>query len=195
MVRVANESDINQLALIHFEELRNDFLPSLGIHFLRKLYKGMLLEKNIRIYVDKKGSVITGFVVGSLKFDETFVKIISKNLIAFIAALIYRVVVNPFVIIKIIQTFFYTNYSRAKNVDAELVVIAVDRKYHRIGIGKKLVINIEDYFLKNEINNYKVTVNSNNSKANKFYRSLNFTKKGHIFIYGKKLNLYIKSIK
>ncbi|MCL5432984.1 MAG: GNAT family N-acetyltransferase [Patescibacteria group bacterium] len=195
MLRKGKKADVNKLARIHFLELESDFLPSLGEKFLRLLYLNLIQSKDIYIWVEDSNGNIRGFVVGSENFDVVFKQIIIKNFIKYIFLILPQILKKPAIINNIIETLFYTRRVRINASRAELIVISVLKKYQRIGLGKGLVFALEETFISKKIKQYKVSVNAANLVANTFYSSLNFKKVSNFFLYGKKINLYIKKLK
>lgn len=194
MLRNANIRDIKKLAKIHFTELNSDFLPSLGERFLELLYLSLIQSKNTYMCVYQLNGDIHGYVVGSKNFSDVFKKVILNNFIKYTLLIFPQLIKKPVIIKKIIETFFYTKKEGNETPSAELVVISITKKYHRRGIGKKLVKALEKKFVHQGIKKYKVTVNAKNLAANSFYTHLGFEKSHNFSLYGKKINLYIKQI-
>lgn len=195
MVRKANLSDINKLAQIHLSELNSDFLPSLGIKFLRALYLDLATLDRVYILVYEQEGKVEGFIVGSKDFDKDFKKIITGNFIRYSFLIFPQIIKTPFIVKNILETFLYTKKEGKNLPNSELVIIAISEKYHHRGIGKKLVLALDDIFAKEKISRYKVSVNKKNAVANKFYNALGFRKHSEFSLYGKIINLYIKQIK
>lgn len=194
MFRRVNKLDLNKLARIHFLELRFDFLPSLGENFLRQLYSNLAQSKNTYIWVIEVNNNVLGFVVGSKNFSIVFKNIIRKNFLDYILILLPQIIRKPTILSSIIETFFYTRKEGDRMPEAELIVIAILSKFHRKGLGRKLILYLEKEFIDNGVKQYKLTVNAKNKTANSFYKSLEFNKHHDFSLYGKKLNLYTKKI-
>jgi ribosomal protein S18 acetylase RimI-like enzyme len=194
MYRRAVLSDIKAISKIHSIELRTDFLPLLGIPFLEKLYESLISEKDIFIWVVDMAGNVEGVIVGSINFSKNFKDVISQNFLIFIFLLIPAIIKKPQICFKIFETLFYTKRAGKGEAQAELVVIAVSKKLQRKGHGKKLISFLEKD-LKKKVREYKVSVNAGNLKANLFYKSLGFKKMYDFLLYGKKINLYKKTLK
>lgn len=194
MLREANKSDIQALAKIHLQELRFDFLPSLGEKFLLLLYRNLLENKTVYIYVAEQKSNIQGFIVGSKNFNKVFKNILLKNFIQYVMIIIPQLILKPFLCKNVFETIFYVKKEGEDVPEAELIIICVASRYHHKGIGKKLVFLLEKVFYKKNVKNYKVSTTDKNIIANLFYRSLGFVYHHNFFLYGKKINLYVKQI-
>lgn len=194
MVRKANISDVSAIAHIHFLQLNSDFLSSLGESFLCYLYKVFVEDKELIVLVCEERGEILGFITGSRNFDENYKKIVVRNFFKF-SLLVITASFKDFNILKnIFETIFYTKKQPVTSIKAELISIAVDNKFHRKGVGRKLINNLEKIFKSKNIGIYKVSVNKSNERANLFYKSLNFKKRGEYILYNRKINLYSKRI-
>ncbi|MBI5122701.1 GNAT family N-acetyltransferase [Candidatus Roizmanbacteria bacterium] len=189
MIKKAEISDIDSIVKLHRTELKTEFLPSLGKNFLIKLYQDLYLRKNCIILVAKDHNNLKGFIVGSKKFSDDFYFVIKHNFLKYFLLLIPQVLLHPKIFIKILETFLYTK-KQGLSPDAELVVIAVSKKYRRKGNGKKLVRELEKILKKQKINNYKVTVGASNF----FYKSLRFEELRKFKFYDKVFHVYTKKL-
>lgn len=195
MLRSGKKSDVVSLAKIHLLEFSSDFLPSLGQSFLRLLYSDFLQNKNVSVLVEDLDSQVQGFIVGSRDFRSVFKNIIIKNLIKYMLILIPQVIKNPKLIKNIIETSFYLKKEGIDTPKAELVIIAILKKYQRRGLGRNLTLALEKDFISQKIKTYKVSVDSKNVIANSFYLSLGFIKSHDFYIYNRKFCLLKKYIK
>lgn len=195
MLRRGKQSDVINLAKIHLLEFNSDFLPSLGQRFLRLLYSDLLQNKNVYVWVEDSDNNVQGFIVGSKDFNSVFKNIIIKNFIKYVFILIPQILRNPKLVKNIIETLFYLKKEGINTPKAELVVIAILKKYQRRGLGRNLILALEKDFMSQKIKSYKVSMNAKNLTANSFYLSLGFTRNHDFFIYNERMCLFIKRIK
>jgi len=195
MLRTAKLSDVGRLAELHSSELSTDFLPSLGMPFLVLLYTKLIKSPNIYILVFESTGRVEGFIVGGSNFDKTFKNILSENIIQFSIVITPHVLKKPQIIKKIIETMFYTQKFGSRASSAELVVLAVSKRFQRIGLGRKLVNILERKLKGIGISKYRVSVNAGNAVANSFYKALSFVEYNKFELYGKEINIYIKKLK
>lgn len=190
----ADKSDIDNISDIHIGALNNDFLPQLGKGFLRELYSGLLEDEETiclvhKSSINKKKVEISGFVVGSTNTREMFSKVYSKKKIKLFFAVIKRLITKPSLIFKVIETMRYPKKMDCSKLEAELVIIAVNKDYQGQGIGRKLCHELNKWFRKKDIYEYKVTTYSDKN-ANKFYKKTGFKKICSITLNNKKANVY-----
>lgn len=195
MLRRGKESDAANLAKIHLLEFSSDFLPSLGQSFLHLLYSNLLADDNVYIWIEDSNDQVHGFIAGSKNFNSVFKNVIIKNLIKYTVILIPQVLRNPKLVKNIFETLFYPKREGVDKPKAELIIIAILKKYRRKGLGKSLVLALEKDFMFHKVKQYKVSMNAKNLVANSFYLSLGFTKSHDFYLYNQKVSLFTKLIK
>ena len=183
--------DAKTIAKIHASALKDDFLPSLGINFLTIFYKGLYAIKGVSIFGSKRGTRITGFIVGTDDMSGLFKKILKNNFLTLSWFLFLTVIRKPALIIKIAETFLYPG--KEAGPKAELVVIAIQKNYQGKGLGKSLVKELEREFRKNKVKEYKLTVHAD-KKAVRFYEKLKYKRIGEFMLYGKEWFIYSRKI-
>ena len=180
-----------QITSIHISELRGDFLPSLGFNFLQSVYQGVIGRKRIWSFIYIEKGEVGGFIIGTSDMGYFFKEAMRENFLKLAFFLLIKLILNPFLIKNVLETFLYPK--KEIGPKAELVVIAVMKKFQGKGIGKKLMLKLEEVFQENKVKNYKVTVHQD-KKANSFYEYLNFKRVGEFSLYGKIWYTYEKTI-
>lgn len=192
MIKPLGLKQIPEIAGIHASELKNDFLPSLGSEFLELLYLGVLKKGMAFGFVAQEKNKIVGFIIGTKNMNNFFKSAITSNLIKMIYLIFLKVLKKPAIISNILETLLYTKKDRGPK--SELVVIAVLKKWQGKGIGKKLIKSLENYFKKDKIKSYKLTVYADKEAVN-FYKRLSYIKLSEFSLYGKQWYIYEKNIK
>lgn len=186
-----SDKDSFEIAKIHAESLSNDFLPSLGISFLSELYESILkldLGFGFAAYDKEK---VAGFILGTTDMQKMFKNVFLKRAIPLGLKALPAIIKKPAKILNIIETFTYSDKESKTDTKSELIVIAVTEKYRNQNIGTKLCLILDKEFAKRRVNSYKVTVNSNNSAAQRFYFRQGFTPAYKFRLYKKEWSLLI----
>lgn len=191
MIKPLELKHIPEIAKIHIQALKQDFLPSLGVDFLEVMYSGVFKKREAFGFVAQERGIVVGFVVGTKNMDKFFKTALTANFLKLAYVMAIKLLNRPALIKKTLETFLYTK--KEKGPKPELVVIAVLDKWQGKGIGKKLVKYLETFFKKIKISKYKVTVYADR-KAIKFYGRLNYSKLAEFNLYGKPWHIYEKSI-
>lgn len=192
MIKPLGLKQIPEIATIHVNELKNDFLPSLGTDFLEAIYSGVIGNGEAFGFVAQEKGKVIGFIIGTKNMDRFFKAALKSNFIKIMYLLTLKVLRKPKLIKNILETFLYTE--KEKGPKSELVVIAVLKKWQGKGIGKKLVKSLESYFKKEHINRYKLTVYAD-KKAINFYKKLRYLKLSEFNLYDRKWHIYEKKIR
>jgi ribosomal protein S18 acetylase RimI-like enzyme len=141
-----NRKYIHEVAHIHKESLPNDFLPSLGLDFLENVFYKTAAKSNhaaIITAVIKKEPA--GFVVIAHDSDEFSKDVTFCNLGKMFFYSIRLILNNYKGIKKIVELMLAILFKKEDPIKGEIVVIAVNKKHMRKGIGKKLVIESMKY--------------------------------------------------
>lgn len=185
---------VEEAVKLHIEALSyRSFITDLGFDFMFNFYKTML-ELNLGFLVvatDDNGFL--GFILATEKSTSLF-KSILKKFNVFIPILLKNILKNPTIIGKILETLFYSKNENS-NIDAELVVIAVNKNKRSKGVGKLLIDKLTEVFRKKRISDYKVTVHKEMDKSNNFYLKNGFELTNTFKMYRVEWNLYTKNLK
>jgi ribosomal protein S18 acetylase RimI-like enzyme len=193
MIVPMRRSHAGAVACIHAQALAGDFLPSLGINFLRVFYEGALDQGAGFGFVDLEEKP-RGFVFGSADTRALFKRVMLSRMLALGLAALPALLRRPLLLRNVAETFLYPSKEGQSPHQAELVVIGVDTESRGRGIGQALVAELNRAFRAQGIVAYKVTVLRSNPRANRFYQRLGFQLSFEFTLYGKKWNLYTNQL-
>lgn len=187
MIKPLTVNDIPHIVLLHKTCFPQDTLTLLGQKFLQLMYTGLLNLSDVHAFGATKKGELVGFVIGVGDSKTAMRRIISSRAFAFIAALL-PIVVNPPLLKRILETFFYGQ--KSATTPAELLVIGVALSFRHRGTGRKLFTAFTKSLQKKKIFHFHVSVYSDNWIANRFYKNLG-GRKTHVFnLYNKKWQVY-----
>ena len=190
MIVPMQRSHAGAVARIHADALSGDFLPSLGIGFLRVFYEGALDQGVGFGLVHLEEDRPRGFVFGSADTRALFKRVMLSRMLALGLAAIPTVLQRPLLLRNVAETFLYPSKEGQSPHQAELVVIGVDAELRGRGIGQALVGELNRVLRAQGVQAYKVTVLQSNPGANRFYQRLGFQFSFEFTLYRKKWNLY-----
>jgi N-acetylglutamate synthase-like GNAT family acetyltransferase len=197
-IRQAEEKDYIYVSRLHREGITKGFLSTLGVPFLSRLYEAINLQMNSCILIAEYEGEVCGFVAGAADTHGLYKEIILKKWILFILPLV-RYLFNIKMIKKMVETLFYGLKKEKCEVKrntctAELLSIAVDKRWRGKHIGRRLVSALEIFFKSKDIIEYKVVTFSRDSQSNDFYKACNFDFTGTFVHHNKMMNVYHKKI-
>jgi len=190
MIRSLQEKDIHSVARIHRDELPG-FLSTLGEEFLLEFYRTSMKLPFLFTYVDDEKGIITGFVSGVESVKGLNKQIVRANLFTFLLISLKVAIRNPLLIVKVMRVLAYPGFT---HTDGELLSIAIDRKYQRKNIGKRLFREVTTEFRKRNIHTFLVSIYSD-LPANGFYRKIGCKMDSSFAFMGKTMNYYRFTIK
>lgn len=138
--RKMQESDINEVSLIHTKAFNNFFLTSLGISFLKTYYSACLKHQHTIAFCaeDKQGNLI-GFATGSSWAKGYHKSIFLNNTFSFLASLAFSILKRPQILIRLVKNLEKNENRNDTGEYAELLSIGVNPEYKGAGIGKELL--------------------------------------------------------
>jgi ribosomal protein S18 acetylase RimI-like enzyme len=178
------------VAHVHAEAMRGDFLPSLGERFLRILYRVALQRKVGFGWIWTEEEHVQGFVLGCMDTRAFFRKVLAAAAPQLAMAALPAVLRRPSLLGRVAETFAYPGREILPEVTAELLVIAVEEPARRRGIGQRLIWALNGTLQERGIGGYKVTVLESNRPANQFYQDHGFQLVGRFRLYKRGWNLY-----
>lgn len=139
-IRTVKAQDLSHVAAIHFRALPDDFLPSLGLDFMEKVYYPAAAKStNAATLVARNEDQILGFVTVAWDSPRFTRDVIGERYLQIgwhaLRALFFR----PVVFLRSFEVMWSALFSSPDPVQAEIVFIAVSPEFQRQGIGRQLV--------------------------------------------------------
>lgn len=184
--------DIGEVANLHSKTLVS---PSskIGKAYLKRLYAILLsdLKTHICLVASKKGQIM-GSVTATKDLEKTN-KLLGKlfsfsMLLSILKALIFRKVTIP----ELVKRFIFERVviNRFPKPYVSILILFVDKKYQRLGIGRRLTDVMLKKLKKIGVKKVYVDTLTTNNKGFLFYKSLGFVEKKIVIdsrILGKQL--------
>jgi len=193
MIRKMESRDIASVSKLHSEALTIGFMSTLGEDFLGIIYEGVAASDQGVVYVSEEDSRVVGFVAGSTDTTRLFKEIYKKQLPRLAGNLAFKTLRKPAIIRNLMLSSRYPKLA-GDFLPAELLSIAVSEDVRGKGIGTALVETLIEYFWKQGVDRFKVSVDQRLSGADKFYENLGFKLSDTIEIYDKKMDIYAYDI-
>lgn len=171
----SSEKEIDEISMLHFNELPNDFCSILGLNFLKLVYypKIYSIKDNI-IICAKLDDEIIGFI-SFLKNDNSLKEMFISNLFMFLK-FAYKKFFDIFFVKYVFEIFILLYLRKNKKYEKyfELGYIAIKSKYHGKGIGSNLVNEGINILKKNQVEYCWVKTSSKTKNTVLFYEKLSF---------------------
>lgn len=169
-VRSAASSDLDRIAALHAERIREGFLTSLGIPFLRRLYRRVLRSNDAFLFVDDVDDHVSGFVAGVADLGALYRRFITRDGAAAAVRAAPRLL-RTFP--RVLETLKYPSTTGALP-NAEILAVAVAADCGGRGIGTSLVRAATIEFDRRAVRAAKVVTTTDNDAAIAMYRACGF---------------------
>lgn len=175
-IKIVSKEDISQVVDVHKASFKNFFLTELGDHFLSVYYKCVGKDKRgilLGFYEDEK---LYGFAAATTLSKNFNRNLILENFFQF-SIIGIRLLFTKFpALVRLFKNFTKTNASiNDRGEYAELLSIGVSHKKQGRGIGKKLLLKLEETLKTKDCTQLSLTTDFyDNEKAMGFYHSLGY---------------------
>lgn len=175
-IKKAQKQDIPEIVAIHIKAFPDFFLTTLGEGFLSLYYKSVLKSTDGVLLLGRSAGETTGFCAGTLLSAGFNTRLIKSNLMGYVGQGIKLLFTHP---LKIWHLFKNRTKENADVGDigeyAELLSIGVDPDKQGGGVGKKMLMALEEEVAQRGGLKLSLTTDYvNNEKAIGFYHSLGY---------------------
>lgn len=172
----AQAKDITDIVAIHNKAFPDFFLTSLGDSFLNLYYKTVLKSPDGVLLIGKSDGNTTGFCAGTLLSAGFNTRLIKSNLIGYMGQGLKLLFTHPLRIWHLFKNMSKENADAGdKGEYAELLSIGVDPTKQGGGVGKKMLVALEEEVAQRGGTKLSLTTDYNdNEKAIGFYHSLGY---------------------
>lgn len=168
--RLALPADVDRIAQLHAARINEGFLTSLGVPFLRRLYRRVLRSPDAFIIVEDHEHDVVGFAAGVADLGALYRRfMVHDGPLAALRAAPRLVRAIP----RVLETMRYPT-TTADLPDAEILALAVAADHAGRGIGRQLVDAATTAFRDRGIDAAKVVTTSDNPAALAMYRACGF---------------------
>ncbi len=178
-IRPATGGDLARVAELHATQISEGFLTSLGIPFLRRLYRRVVRSNGSFILVEQIDEQVAGFVAGVANVSALYRSfLVHDGAPAAVMAAPRLARAIP----RIIETLKYPS-ATGDLPDAEILAVAVDPEHTGHGVGTALVRAATTEFLHHNVTAAKVVTTADNASAIAMYRAAGYLKAANLEVH------------
>jgi GNAT superfamily N-acetyltransferase len=176
VIQPLEDKFLREVVRIHRAVLGYTLNSQLGDEHLASIYRQMSKNTGGFVGVAFVSGQPVGLVSGTTDMDEMKAILLKSLKPGQFGNIIAHLIKNPSLFME-----FYKNsvISRPIRINGELITailttIAIDPRFQGLGIGKKLVFALENFFRSQNIQNYRLDTLVGNQSAREFYKNLGF---------------------
>jgi ribosomal protein S18 acetylase RimI-like enzyme len=152
VTRTAQTEHLSEVAEIHYRSLPDDFLPSLGLDFLERVYYPTAFQSS---YATTLVALVDGHPIGFVTVahdaNRFYRDILCRRLFLIVVYALRAALRDLRHLRKTLEVFWSSVAGRPDPIKGEIVFIAVDESHRGRGAGKKLVIAALDYLRQKDV--------------------------------------------
>jgi ribosomal protein S18 acetylase RimI-like enzyme len=179
-IRPLRSELLNEVIVIHQAGLGYSLNSRLGTRHLAYLYDSMQRDPDCHVSVALANGRPVGMVSGTLNAEDLKSRLMRSMPADRMAAMAVRLLFQPRLIVQWIRERGAEPplQHEGQEVVAELTTIAVDARFQGLGLGRRLVYDIEQFFGRRHVASYRLETLVENATARAFYRGLGFVEIG-----------------
>ncbi len=189
-IRAMTPADIPHVVALQIAFLEGSIVTDLGTGFLSRFHALALAHRSARALVATQGATILGFALASTDVHAFNGYVKPRVLLRLVAAL-----ASPRGLrIGWSVARGLTDREPQPLIPAELLLLVVDSRVRRRGIGQRLLAGLEDGFLRERVNIYRVAVRSHLAVARAFYLAIGFTPEQELAVLGRPMTYLTRQV-
>lgn len=189
ITRLTDSGYLDAIVDFHIMAFKNVLSGQIGKLFLKKYYKSILDGGVIYVCLDNKNKLI-GFISGII--DES--RLITTGYYFYSILGMLTHFYSPALLMCILRHVKRLRSFKEVEIKSELLSVVVADNMRGQGIGQNLVVELEKYFIENQVKNYKVYTDTKYSTGYKLYEKLGFTLYKEVDLYSLSFRMYIKKL-
>lgn len=186
VIRTAEADEMAAVAQIHFESLPNDFLPSLGLTFLKSAYYPAASASPFAAnLVAVEAKRVVGFVTiahDSGRFSHDILRREWPRIMWYALRAAARDPRHVFLSAQVLSSVLL---SRPDPVKGEIVLIAVDVQCRGKGIGKELVRASLAHLARHNVDTCRTKTLADNAGVIRMYEQIGWHVRNHFHLIGR----------
>jgi ribosomal protein S18 acetylase RimI-like enzyme len=183
----------DQVAALHRRYIDTGFLSSLGLRFLRRLYRAIPHVPSGFGYVGLRGERVAGFIACAEHVETLYRQALSRHGVSMAVAL-FPQALRPSVLRRIIQSLRYPSQIGGAYPPAEVLSIVVNEAARGTGLAAQLMERAAAEFRVRGIHQVKVLVWNRKTRAKRFYEKSGFRRAGEVPYHDRVLDAYVATL-
>src|SRR5690348_14716691 len=175
-IRKIEKEDLLKVVEVHKDSFKGFFLTGLGDHFLRVYYDCVRKDNNAVLLGFFEEEQLMGFCAAATVAKGFNSSLVKKNLLQFLFISLRLFFIRTSALIRLLKNFSKTDSNEEDEGNyGELLSIGVSKESQGLGIGKKLLLELEKEMKLKDVSMLSLTTDyENNQKTINFYKDLGY---------------------
>lgn len=192
LIREATLDDLDEIFYLYTNYMFDSYLLKFGSSFVKKYLKIIMNSKDCITLVAEKDH-IAGFIMATFNTKKILSEL-SFN-IEMLCVWIKQVLVRPSLALESLELIFYPLNTSMRNVNAELLFIAIEPTHRKSYLATKLIKEVLSLMRQKGIKKVKVSTLAENEAVNALLKNMGFEVektfrffKKYVYLYGYELH-------
>jgi len=176
LIQPLEEQFLEAVVSVHQSVLGYSLNSRLGKEHLMLLYRTMSKSPDSFVAVALCDSRPIGFVSGTLNIESVKTLFVRSAPLTHWLAIAARLLIHPGLLLNWMRGSEIDKpvFLQGAPVEPILTTIGIDEHFQGHGVGKKLICELEDFFIRNKVSAYRLDTLKSNNNARQFYIALGF---------------------
>lgn len=189
-LRPMSPADVTDVVALQRAYLKGSIVTDLGAGFLARFHAAALEHSATRAFVIRTANDLAGFAIGTTDVGGFNRSVKPRVLLPLVRALL-----SPTGLALVPQFLRAVGeHGPQPHIAAELLLLAVDERARRQGVGRRLLAAVEQAFARDGVAEYRVAVRTHLDDARRFYGALGFTTEQELPVLGRPMTYLTKRL-
>ena len=180
--------DLDKILRLYMGQMFDSYLSGFGDSFVKGFLKVILKSKNCSTFIAEMDDA-SGFIMAVFDRGKLLQELFSD--LEFLSSCAVRILTRPVLVLKSISLVWYLfNRPCASGIKSELLFIAIDPGYRRIGLGTDLINKSLNSIKENGLKKVRVSTIAANKAVNLLLKEMGFQIDKTFKLFGKKMYAY-----
>jgi len=185
---------VPRVAELHAAHLKQSFFATLGLGFLRRLYRRLVLSRHGLGFVHETDGRVDAFITAAYDADALRAELLRRDALPAALHVAVAALRRPWVLCRAAETLAYGRKTDLPDVAAEMLFISLEPERRREGLATGLIARVLAEFQQASIGRVKVTTEADNEPVNRLLAGLGFETQAEFRLHGKLMRLHARSL-
>lgn len=194
--------DVHDVAALHAAHLSYSLFAKVGLGFLRRLYRRIVLSRHGIAFVcesvsERAGAAqsrVEAFIAAAYDSAALRRELVCKDGLASAGHLLLAALRRPWIVARAAETLAYGAKTAMPEVQAEMLFISIEPHLRRRRLAVRLIGQVLDAFHAAGVERVKVTTEAENLPVNQLLAGLGFEREREFALHGKRMCLHAQSV-
>ena len=193
-MRAMTLADVPRVAELHAAHLSYSFFAKLGLGFLRRLYRRIVLSEHGFGFVVEVDGRVDAFITASLDAATLRRELIWRDGCIAGCRVLLALLRRPWLAMRVFETLAYGSRTDLDGVRAEMLFISIEPELRRRGLAVEFIRRVLEEYVARGVQRAKVVTEAVNEPVNMLLAKFGFEPVSEFRLHGKPMRLHMRAL-